>query len=134
MSDVEFIDNSDEVKSEMHSALLRGLEKCGFVAEKYAKKRCPVDTGNLRNSIGHVVVDGDSPAAYIGTNEEHGPYVELGTGRYYSGGRPTPWAYQDAEGKWHWTRGNKAQPFLKPAAADHAKQYRDILESELKGE
>lgn len=134
MSDVEFIDNSDEVKSEMHSALLRGLEKCGFVAEKYAKKRCPVDTGNLRNSISHVVVNGDSPAAYIGTNEEYAPYVELGTGRYYSGGRPTPWAYQDAEGKWHWTRGNKAQPFLKPAAADHAKQYRDIIESELKGE
>ncbi len=134
MSDVEFIDNSDEVKSEMHSALLRGLEKCGFVAEKYAKKRCPVDTGNLRNSIGHVVVDGDSPAAYIGTNEEYAPYVELGTGKYYPGGRPTPWAYQDAVGKWHWTRGNKAQPFLKPAAADHAKQYRDIIESELKGE
>lgn len=134
MSDVEFIDNSDEVKSEMRSALLRGLEKCGFVAEKYAKKRCPVDTGNLRNSISHAVVDGDSPAAYIGTNEEYAPYVELGTGRYYPGGRPTPWAYQDAEGEWHWTRGNKAQPFLKPAAADHAKQYRDIIESELKGE
>ncbi len=134
MSDVEFIDNSDEVKSEMRSALLRGLEKCGFVAEKYAKKRCPVDTGNLRNSISHAVVDGDSTAAYIGTNEEYAPYVELGTGRYYPGGRPTPWAYQDAEGEWHWTRGNKAQPFLKPAAADHAKQYRDIIESELKGE
>ena len=134
MSDVEFIDNSDEVKSEMRSALLRGLEKCGFVAEKYAKKRCPVDTGNLRNSISHAVVDGDSPAAYIGTNEEYAPYVELGTGKYYPGGRPTPWAYQDAEGGWHWTRGNKAQPFLKPAAADHAKQYRDIIESELKGE
>nr|DAM25458.1 MAG TPA: hypothetical protein [Caudoviricetes sp.]DAO58984.1 MAG TPA: hypothetical protein [Bacteriophage sp.] len=28
--------------------------------------------------------------------------------------------------------GNKPQPFLKPAAADHAAQYRDILESELK--
>ena len=134
MSDVEFIDNSDEVKSEMRSALLRGLEKCGFVAEKYAKKRCPVDTGNLRNSISHAVVDGDSTAAYIGTNEEYAPYVELGTGRYYPGGRPTPWAYQDAEGEWHWTRGNKAQPFLKPAAADHAMQYRDIIESELKGE
>ncbi len=30
------------------------------------------------------------------------------------------------------TGGHRAQPFLKPAAADHAGQYRDILESELK--
>ena len=60
--------------------------------------------------------------------------VELGTGIYAEGGggRPTPWVYQDAKGNWHYTRGNKAQPFLKPAAADHAGQYRDILESELK--
>jgi hypothetical protein len=28
--------------------------------------------------------------------------------------------------------GNKPQPFLKPAAADHAIQYRKILEDELK--
>lgn len=30
------------------------------------------------------------------------------------------------------THGQRAQPFLKPAVADHAAQYRDILESELK--
>ena len=60
--------------------------------------------------------------------------AELGTGIYAEGGggRPTPWVYQDAKGNWHYTRGNKAKPFLKPAAADHVGQYRDILESELK--
>ena len=30
------------------------------------------------------------------------------------------------------THGQRTQPFLKPAAADHVGQYRDILESELK--
>lgn len=130
---VEFIDNSEEVKSAMHDALLRALEKIGMTAEKYAKRLCPVDTGNLRNSITHVVDEGE-PAAIIGTDSEYGAYVELGTGIYAEGGggRPTPWVYQDANGNWHYTRGNKAQPFLKPAAADHAGQYRDILESELK--
>lgn len=73
------------------------------------------------------------PAAIIGTDSEYGAYVELGTGIYAEGGgRPTPWVYQDAKGNWHYTRGNKAQPFLKPALADHAQQYRDILVNELK--
>lgn len=130
---VEIQDHSAEVSAEIKAALLRGLEKCGLVAEGYAKKLQIPDTGNLRNSITHVV-DEDEPAVYIGTNVEYAPYVELGTGIYAEGGggRPTPWVYQDAKGNWHYTRGNKAQPFLKPAAADHVGQYRDILESELK--
>lgn len=129
---VEITDNSKEVSGAIHAALLRGLEKIGLVAEEYAKKLCPVDTGNLRNSITHVV-DEQEPAAIIGTNNEYAAYVELGTGIYAEGGgRPTPWVYQDAKGNWHYTRGNKAQPFLKPAAADHAIQYRKILENELK--
>lgn len=130
---VEITDNSREVSAAIKAALLRGLEKCGLVAEGYAKKLCPVDTGNLRNSITHMV-DEQEPAAIIGTDSEYGAYVELGTGIYAEGGggRPTPWVYQDAKGNWHYTRGNKAQPFLKPAAADHAIQYRKILEDELK--
>ncbi len=130
---VEITDNSKEVSAAIKAALLRGLEKCGLVAEGYAKKLCPVDTGNLRNSITHAV-DEQEPAAIIGTDSEYGAYVELGTGIYAEGGggRPKPWVYQDAKGNWHYTRGNKAQPFLKPAAADHAIQYRKILEDELK--
>lgn len=130
---VEITDNSKEVSGAIHAALLRGLEKIGLAAEGYAKKLCPVDTGNLRNSITHVV-DEQETAAIIGTDNEYAAYVELGTGIYAEGGggRPTPWVYQDAKGNWHYTRGNKAQPFLKPAAADHAIQYRKILEDELK--
>ena len=128
---VDFTDNSKEVLAAMHEAVARALEKCGLVAEGYAKKLCPVDTGNLRNSITHTV-DEQEPAAIIGTNNEYAAYVELGTGKYAEGGRPTPWVYQDAKGNWHMTHGQRAQPFLKPAVADHAAQYRDILESELK--
>lgn len=128
---VDFTDNSKEVLAAMHEAAARALEKCGLVAEGYAKKLCPVDTGNLRNSITHTV-DEQEPAAIIGTNNEYAAYVELGTGKYAEGGRPTPWVYQDAKGNWHMTHGQRAQPFLKPAVADHAAQYRDILESALK--
>lgn len=128
---VDFTDNSKEVLAAMHEAAARALEKCGLVAEGYAKNLCPVDTGNLRNSITHTV-DEQEQAAVIGTNNEYAAYVELGTGKYAEGGRPTPWVYQDAKGNWHMTHGQRAQPFLKPAVADHAAQYRDILESELK--
>lgn len=128
---VDFTDNSKEVLAAMHEAAARALEKCGLVAEGYAKKLCPVDTGNLRNSITHTV-DEQEPAAIIGTNNEYAAYVELGTGKYAEGGRPTPWVYQDDEGHWNWTAGNPAQPFLKPAVADHQQTYRNIIEDELK--
>lgn len=128
---VEFQDNSEEILDAFQEAIARTLEKCGLTAEAYAKKLCPVDTGNLRNSISHSVDEQES-AAYIGTNVEYAPYVELGTGKYVEGGRPTPWAYKDDNGNWHWTAGNPAQPFLKPAVADHAQTYRNIIEDELK--
>ncbi len=123
-------DNSDEVLMELAYACMRALERCGMQAEGYAKDLAPVDTGNLRNSITHQV---DAQSVYIGTNVEYAPYVELGTGKYYSGGRPTPWTYQDSSGNWHWTAGNPAQPFLKPAVADHKQTYKNIIEDELKG-
>lgn len=104
---IEIHDNSEEIANDIKSALLRGLETCGLVAEGYAKKLAPVDTGNLRNSITHDVDDG-GPAAYIGTNVEYAPYVCLGTIHM------------------------KAQPFLKPAVNDHKDEYRKILENSLK--
>ena len=129
---VQFTDNSKEVLESMQQAAVRALEKCGLTAEGYAKKLCPVDTGNLRNSITHTV-DEEEPAAYIGSNAEYAAYVELGTGKYVSGGRPTPWVYQDEKGNWHRTHGQKAQPYLKPAVSDHANTYRKIIEDEMKG-
>lgn len=72
--DVEITDNSKEVSAAIKAALLRGLEKIGLVAEGYAKKLCPVDTGNLRNSITHMIDEGGD-AVYIGTNSEYGAYV-----------------------------------------------------------
>ena len=101
---IEITDNSGIAKEKMQAAALRALEICGFTADGYAKLLCPVDTGNLRNSIAHQVQPTEL-AAYIGTNSEYGAYVELGTGKYYPGGRKTPWVYQDAKGRWHLTHG-----------------------------
>ena len=156
---IKCTDNSDQVKAEMQAAVERALEKCGLVAEGYAKRLCPVEAGNLRNSITHATAgrpgqtlkytkemqeSGAQPSkmqitsdaentVYIGSAVFYAPYVELGTGKYYPGGRPTPWKYQDAKGNWHWTHGNPAKPFLKPAVADHKQTYRKIIEGEMNG-
>lgn len=124
------MDNSALVQEAFHTACLRALERCGMEAEGYAKDLVPVDTGRLRNGISHAVSE-DEMAAYVGSNTSYAPYVELGTGIYAEGGRPTPWVYQDDEGNWHWTAGNPAQPFLKPAVADHTRTYSNIIKSEL---
>lgn len=100
------VDNTDAVKGGLKSAFARALERIGLQAEGYAKDLCPVDTGNLRNSITHT---SDGKAAYIGTNVEYGKYVELGTVKM------------------------AAQPYLRPAAADHVDTYRNIVKDELGG-
>lgn len=130
---VEFTDNSGEILNALGAAAVRGLEKCGLVGERYAKRLCPFITGNLRNSISHAVDSGEM-SAYIGTNSEYGVYVEMGTGIYAEGGggRPTPWVYEDVKGNWHWTQGNRAQPFIKPAVAGHASDYVKIIENEMR--
>jgi phage gpG-like protein len=126
-------DNSKLFGDELKRAILRALERCGSQAEGYAKDLCPIsDTGEktLQQSITHKI-DEKNEDVYIGTNVEYGAYVELGTGKYYPGGRPTPWNYEDENGDWHHTEGQEAQPYLVPAAKDHAQTYRNIFKDEL---
>ena len=130
---VTFNDYSDEVLEAFEEGCLRALERCGLQAEGYAKDLCPVDTGNLRTSITHRVVESE-PAACVGTNAEHGGYVELGTGRYAVTGGGTPkdhWAYMGDDGKIHIGKPMKARPYLKPAVANHIGTYRNIFKDEL---
>lgn len=62
------VDNSEEILDELNNRMERALEAIGAQVENYAKMLCPVDTGNLRNSITHT---SDSESAYIGTNVEY---------------------------------------------------------------
>ena len=98
-------DNTDEVLAALERAKRRGLEAIGLTAEGYAKRETPVDTGRLRNSISHAT---DDEAAYIGTNVEYAPYVELGA------------------------RGRQGKHMLQRAATEHADEYKQIMEDALK--
>lgn len=131
------VDNTELIKHATREAVQVALEAVGLLAEGYAKRLCPVDTGLLRNSITHAVGgasfshaykadrptkggsmnggydsgtvgDSDDMTAYIGTNVEYAAYVEYGTSK------------------------TAAQPFIKPAVNDHQAQYKKIFETYLK--
>ena len=140
---VTFEDNSGEVLRELERITAKTLEELGLTAEAYAKLNAPVGTpestgvegygpgGTLRNSIAHASRDG---VAYIGTNTYYAPYVELGTGLHAEGGkgRKTPWVWYDKNGKPHKTYGMKPRHFLKKAVQDHQREYKQIIENNLK--
>lgn len=133
MADVTFIDHSREAIEAMQEAVNAALDAMGLQAVSHAKNNLTaagrVNTGNLRNSISHAVHEG---VAYIGTNINYALYVEMGTGVYIAGGRKSPWAFQDADGNWHFTRGIPPSHFLKNAAADHVDEYKSIAETVIK--
>lgn len=119
------------------------LEEIGLRAEGYAKMKTPVGTpestgivgyvsSGLRKSITHKVVRGN---VFIGTNQKHAPYVELGTGIYATDGqgRKSPWVWRDKNGKYHRTRGMRPRHMMRDAIADHKEEYKKTVIKYLKG-
>lgn len=100
-----------------------------YKADK-AKGNQPIQTGEYSGTAPEEN-DPSKIAVYIGTNVEYSPYIELGTGKHTSGGRPTKWTYKDEKGV-HMTGGQEAKPFLKPALADHTQTYKNIFKDEMK--
>lgn len=124
--------NTKEVIRIERETLFKVLTAWGVLAQGYATEICPKDTGNLANSLDYGVIE-DNMEVQMGTNVEYAPYVELGTGIYAEegNGRKTPWVYKDDEGRWHRTRGMKAQPYIRPAVENHVDEYKDILKDYL---
>lgn len=107
MSNFRIESHLPEVQDAVEDAITKALEEIGLTAEGYAKKKCPVDTGRLRNSISHAAKE---QTVYIGTNVEYAVYVEMGT------------------------KNTKSQPYLRPAVTEHKDTYRAIVKRNLKGD
>lgn len=90
------------------------LGRCCAMVERTAKQLAPKDTGALRRSITSKV---EGTKGIVFTPLEYAPYVEFGTGLFAEtqGRADVPWCYQDDEGNWHSTSGQKPQPFMRPA-------------------
>lgn len=104
------------------------LGQCCAIVERSAKQKCPVDDGTLRRSITSKV---EGLQGIVFTPLEYAPYVEYGTGLFAQGeggGRTdVPWHYQDEEGVWHSTKGQKPQPFMQPALDENRTEILERL-------
>ena len=137
--------NADEIAEKLNNlfkpggegfrALSSAMDRACIGVEGSAKRKAPVRTSNLRNSITHMQqTDGGSLVGYVYTSVPYAPYVEIGTGIHSSqgDGRQTPWIYVDpATGKKIFTRGSYPHPFLKPALDENKSAIEKCFEGIL---
>ena len=74
---IDVVSNREIFEQAAQQAIENAMEQCGLLAEAYAQmeltKQNAVDTGALRNSMTHKVVDNSNEVAmYVGTNSESG--------------------------------------------------------------
>lgn len=129
----EFIRSMENATLKMVMDMSQKMDKACLVVESQAKQNCPVDIGILRASItSETEVTASEIVGRVGTNEEYGPYVHNGTGIYAKdgNGRKTPWGYTVRAGKhkgFHWTKGQRPQPFLENAKLEKKSTVERIL-------
>lgn len=128
----ELIKKMKSVRADGGAVLDRALLKGGEKVRGNAVLLCPVDTGELRNSIRVQLI---SPGVVtVGTNKEYAIFVEYGTGTQGDPGVPhttkMAWRWQDEQGNWHTSHGHKAQSFLRAAVGKNAEKevYRLVAE------
>jgi len=97
-----------EITGEVQAKINAWLEAIGQDAASTAANQAPVDTGRLKNSISHAVVE-EEKTVYIGTNVEYAPYQEFGT-----------------------SRGIPGKHFIQFGATAHAGKYKAMLANILK--
>ena len=113
--------------------LKKTMGKCCAIVEASAKEKAPKDTGALRRSISSRIEEtANGVEGVIFTPLEYAPYIEYGTGLFAEdGGRQTPWSYQDDEGNWHTTKGQRPQPYMRPALTENRDQILETLKGAI---
>ena len=76
----DFQSNLNAILGRINEAKQETLVKIGEFVEGQSKLDCPVDTGNLRNSLTNKVHN-ESDYVEIGSNVEYAKYVHNGTRR-----------------------------------------------------
>ena len=120
---------------QLDTALKVAIEEASILVENAARVNAPVDKGLLKKSMSHRVIEQSGKViGQIGTNVEYGPYMEFGTGIFAEkgDGRKTGWFYVDDKGEGHFTRGNRPQPFLRPALNKNRTKIKDIIAKRLR--
>ena len=133
------IENLDKLLKKLENlktvSVEQAVNEACILVENDAKRRCPVDTGELRMSITHEIEETSENriTGAVGTNLEYAPYVEFGTGIFSSlgNGRQDRWSYKDAKGEWHSTIGQQPQPYLHPALDDNREEVKKLIQKKI---
>jgi len=128
-----FEDNSKDVKKQLNKARESAMEAALFLVEAQAKELAAVDSGELRDKIDHLQkTSGNHVIGQVGSPNKHAVYVEFGTGEFAENGagRKGGWVYKAPDGKFYFTKGQKPQPFLRPAFRHNKQNIIDIVGKE----
>ena len=123
-----------EVYQELERQTEKAVVDVGLFVKGQARLRAPVDLGNLKGGIDYIhEIKGDENFVIIGSSADYSIYVEKGTGIHAEdgNGRNEGWSYQDYNGEWHYTKGQKPQPFLRPAIENNLNVINKIIEKHL---
>lgn len=134
MADIEFIDNSIEIKSEIEDAAVAFLHEAAGEIAAQTKRNSRVDTGLTKNSYEYFISE-ESLTAVIGSNLENSIWEEFGTGEYAleGYGRKGGWKYCDENGNWHYSKGKKPNRPLYNAGEKVKPKIQKVFETKMKG-
>lgn len=133
---VRITDNSAKLLTELERAVTAAMHAVGLQAVKHAVERVPYDTGLLRNSLTYALDGGSAEKTHYKADKGHGTgaytgnvpkeglnkrSVTIGTNVEYA-------VYQE-----YGTSKTAAQPYLRPAAANHTDEYKAIIKSYMQG-
>ena len=111
------------------------MGKACALVEREARRKAPKKTGALRRFMdSKVEYEGDVLVGTVFNPLEYAPYVEYGTGLFAeTQGRQTGWAYEDPDtGETIWTRGQRPQPYLRPALDENREKIIRLLGGSIK--
>ena len=116
------------------ACMIRGIGKSMTVIEGDAKDLCPVDHGELRDSIHSEtkIIEG-IVIGECGTNKEYAAYQEFGTGQRGAESPSPPKAPIGNGYREDWS-GCAAQPYLYPALMQNKDTVKELCADELRQE
>lgn len=129
----------------VEETLYKSMQRQGELVKGDAKDLCPVDTGDLRQSIKSETKNYKNKiTTKVYTNSDHAAYVEFGTGkvgeRTNKNNKVNVSYKQD---KWlanipdvgvRWVEGQPAQPYLYPALKNNEKIVVENIKEDVKKE
>ena len=134
---MSYITGADDLKASMRSiadsdeVMEKSIRKWTEYVRGEAVDLCPVDTGELQQSIRATVEKYPEPTGIVYTNKDYAMYVEFGTGR--RGAETSSKASPDVPVTYsEQINGQEAQPFMYPALNNNRERVLNGIKEDLR--